>query len=452
MHGRLRLLPALICFVVALPGCRAAGSGKTAYVGATVFDGTGAPVTRDAVLLVSDGRIEAVGPRADVRIPRGTETVDLTGRWIVPGLIDAHVHAARWALRPYLGYGVTSVRDLGGLQDSVIFLRDDVANGTTDGPRLYISGAMIDGAPATWPTATAVRTPTDARRAVGNRVLIDAAQVTIYTKIDRRLLEPLLDEAKALATPVAAHLGRVDALTAARLGVRSLEHMSGVVAAALGNPAPILAAHAEFFPGWNLEERTWARLDSAALDRLARALAQTGVAIVPTLVLHEAWGHLDDPAYEASLDLTAVPVAVRAGWDVPDLIKRAGLRPADFAAFQQSRPNQDLFVRLFRRAGGLVAAGSDSPNPLLPPGPSLHRELRLLVAAGFTPEQALLAATRDAARLLGVDSIGGLRPGAVADFVVLTADPLQDIANVSAIETVVADGYRYTPADLRRLP
>ncbi|MDH3495850.1 MAG: amidohydrolase family protein [Gemmatimonadota bacterium] len=452
MHGRIRSFLVLTCFAAALPGCRAGATGTTAYVGATVFDGTGTPVTRDAVLLVSDGRIEAVGPRADVRVPRGTETVDVTGRWIIPGLIDAHVHAERWTLRPYLSYGVTSVRDMGGLQDSVIFLRDDVASGTMDGPRLYISGAMIDGAPPTWNGATAVRTATDARRAVGNRVLIDAAQIKIYTKIDRRLLEPVLDEAKALATPVAAHLGKVDALTAARLGVRSLEHMSGVVTSALGNPAPIIAAHTEFFPGWNLEERSWARPDSAALDRTARALAQAGVAIVPTLVLHEAWGHLDDPAYETSLDLTGVPAAVRRGWNVPNLIVRAGLRPADFAAFRQSRPNQDLFVRLFRRAGGLVAAGSDSPNQLIPPGASLHRELRLLVAADLTTEQALLAATRDAARLLGADSIGVLRPGAVADFLVLTRDPLQDIANLSAIEAVVAAGYRYDPADLRRAP
>ncbi len=452
MHGRIRSLLLLTVLAVALPGCRAAGTGKTAYVGATVFDGTGAPVMRDAVLLVSDGRLEAVGPRADVRVPRGTETVDVAGRWIIPGLIDAHVHAERWALRPYLSYGVTSIRDMGGLQDSVIFLRDDVANGTADGPRLYISGAMIDGAPATWNGATAVRTATDARRAVGNRVLIDAAQVKVYTKIDRRLLEPLLDEAKALATPVAAHLGRVDALTAARLGVRSLEHMSGIVASALGNPAPIVAAHADFFPGWNLEERSWARPDSAALDRTARALVQAGVAIVPTLALHEAWGHLDDPAYETALDLTGVPAAVRSGWNIPDLIRRAGLRTTDFTAFRQSRPNQDLFVRLFRRAGGLVAAGSDSPNQLIPPGASLHRELRLLVAAGLTTEQALLAATRDGARLLGVDTIGVLRVGAVADFLVLTQDPLQDIANVGTIESVVAAGYRYAPADLRRAP
>jgi imidazolonepropionase-like amidohydrolase len=441
------LLVPLAAFL--LSACPKLGKGKTAYVGATLIAGTGAPAVPNAVILVAEGHVEAVGSADEVKVPSGAEVVDLAGRWVIPGLIDGHTHAERWALGPYLSYGVTSIRDLGGVQDSVVFLRDDVRNGTVDGPRLYIAGAMIDGAPATWPSATAVRTPGDARRAVGNRVLIDATQIKIYTKLTLRLLEPLLDEAKALETPVAAHLGKVDALAAARLGVRSLEHMSGVVEATVANPASLFAAHDNFFRGWDLEEKTWARLDSAALDRTARSLAETGVAIVPTLVLHEAWGHLNDPVYYQSLDLSGVPQAARAAWNVPDLIRRAGLRDADFPALQQSRPNQDLFVRLFRRAGGLVVAGSDSPNQLLPPGASLHRELRLLVAAGLSPEQALLAATRDAARLLGADSIGVIKPGAVADFVVLGADPLADIGNIDQVERVVAYGFQYDPKQLR---
>jgi imidazolonepropionase-like amidohydrolase len=442
------LLVPLVAFP--LTGCPQPGKGKTAYVGATVIEGTGAPAVPNAVILVSEGHIQALGTADEVKVPRGAEVLHLEGRWIIPGLIDGHAHAERWTLGPYLSYGVTTIRDMGGVQDSVVFLREDVRNGTVDGPRLYISGAMIDAAPATWPSATAVRTPMDARRAVDNRVgAIDATQIKVYTKITRRLLEAVLDEAKALQTPVAAHLGKVDALTAARLGVRSLEHMSGVVEATLPNPAPLFAAHDDFFAGWNLEEQSWARLDSAGLDRTAHALAETGVAIVPTLVLHEAWAHLDDQAYIASLDLSGVPQAMRDGWNVPDLIRRAGLRAADFPALQRSRPNQDLFVRLFRRAGGLVVAGSDSPNQLLPPGASLHRELRLLVAAGLSPEQALLAATRDAARLLGVDSIGVIKPGGVADFVVLGADPLADIANIDQVERVVAYGFQYDPRQLR---
>jgi len=437
----LRRLPLLtVLLVPVLAACTKPGAGKTAWTGATVLTGTGATIA-NAVILVADGHIEAIGSVEEVRVPRGTTVRDVAGRWIIPGLVDSHVHAERWTLPGYLAYGVTSVRDAGGIQDSVIFLRDDVASGVTEGPRLYVSGAMVDAAPAVWPGATVVRTESDARRAVGNRVLIGATQLKIYAKVDRRLIAPLLDEAKALEMPVAAHLGRVDALTAARLGVRSLEHMSGVVEAVLGPRSGLLEAHADFFRGWNASERGWSRADSASLQRMAEQLVATGVAIVPTLALHDAWAHLADEAYVGAVDVTQMPAGAVTAWNVPDLVRRAEITAADFAAFQQSRPNQDLFVRLFRRAGGLVAAGSDSPNQLLPPGASLHRELALLVAAGLTPDQALLAATRDAARLLAADSIGVLRTGGVADFVVLRADPRQDIANVGAIEEVVAAGY-----------
>jgi len=443
-----RVAPLLPLLLLGLAGCPSPGRGKIAWTGATVITGSGTAIS-GAVLVVADGHIDALGPASDVSVPRGAEVHDASGQWIVPGLIDTHAHAERWTVNGFLAYGVTSVRDMGGIQDSVIFLRDDIASGTTNGPRLYISGAMIDGAPAVWPGATTIRTASDARRAVGNRVLIGATQVKVYTKVDRRLLEPLVDEAKALEMPVAAHLGKVDAVTAARIGIHSIEHLSGIPEAALRNPAPLLAAHAEFFRGWNAFERAWSTLDSASLQRVVTELAATGVAVVPTLALHEAWGHLDDPAFVESLDVSGMPAGAVNAWNVPDLIRRAGLTRADFAAFQQGRPAQDLFVRLFYRAGGLVTAGSDSPNQLLPPGASLHRELKLLVAAGLTPEQALMAATRDAARLLAADSIGVLRAGAVADFVVLRGDPRADIANLDRIVEVVAAGYPNDPAALK---
>jgi hypothetical protein len=219
--------------------------------------------------------------------------------------------------------------------------------------------------------------------------------------------------------------------------------------AALANASALRAAHADFFRGWNAAERAWSQLDSARLQQVATALVTAGVALVPTLGLHEAWGHLDDPAYAQALDVSGMPAGAVNAWNVPDLIRRAGISRADFQAFQRSRPLQDLFVRLFHRAGGLVVAGSDSPNQLLPPGSSLHRELGLLVGAGLTPEQALMTATRDAARLIGADSIGVLRVGAVADFVVLRADPRVDIGNLSTVVEVVSAGYPNDPATLK---
>jgi imidazolonepropionase-like amidohydrolase len=431
----------------------APGKGMTAYVGATLWDGTGGPPLPGAVILVdSAGHVVQVGPADAVKVPRGATVTQLDGKWIIPGLIDAHARAERWALTRFLAYGVTALREVGGPQDSSLALRQAISAGSVAGPRLYISGATIDRAPATWPGAAAVTTTEQARKAVDERVLINAGQAQIYSKIDSTLLANILDEAATLKLPVMGHLGAVDAVTAARLGIAAIDHLSGVVQAAVANPAPIYHAYGEdFFEGWNLEERTWPAVDSAQLAQTAETLRRAGVAIVPTLALHELWAHLQDSTYLVTLDLAGVPQAVQDAWDLPDLIARARLGFDDYFAFRKSRPVQDRFVRMYHRLGGLVAAGSDAGVPLLAPGSSLHDELRLLVAAGLTPQDALLAATRDAARLLDADSIGVVRQGAVADLVILSANPLEAIGNTRQIDAVVARGAYYTEADLRAL-
>ena len=122
------------------------------------------------------------------------------------------------------------------------------------------------------------------------------------------------------------------------------------------------------------------------------------------------------------------------------MIARAGWKTADFAAFRASRANQDLFLREFRAAGGTIAAGTDASIQMMVPGASEHDEMALLVAAGLTPGDALLAATRNVAQLLGADSLGSVAPGKVADLVILLADPLADIANTRKIDRVMLRG------------
>jgi hypothetical protein len=308
---------------------------------------------------------------------------------------------------------------------------------------------MIDGSPATWPDATSATSAAEARQAVDNRVLIEATQVKVYTKVDRALLTAITDEAAALQIPVVAHLGRVDAISAAEMGVHSIEHMTGVVEATLPDPSRLFRAHGSFFGGWKSTSRAWANLDSASLDATALSLVDAGTTIVPTLVLYEAYAHLADDEYISSLDLEGVPQSVHEDWDVPDLIRRAQLSQTDFRMFRRSRPFQDLFVRLYQGHDGNIVAGSDTPNQLLAPGASLHDELAMLVAAGLSPQNALLAATKNAASLLAADSIGVLRAGNTADFVILTGNPLTDIRNSRSVERVVFKGVSYHPADLR---
>ena len=437
--------------IALLAGCRRGAPDGVALVGATLIDGSGGPALPDAAIVVRHGRIESVGTRAGFQLPPRTLEVELRDRWIIPGLIDAHAHVEPWALPRYLAWGVTTVRDEHGDLETILRLRDRVNRGAVPGPRIYSVGAMIDGLPTTYPDALGASTPRDARKAVDRLVNAGADLVKVYTRVDPTLLRAVLDEAKTFNLHVSGHLGMTNALAAAEAGIWSIEHLSGVPEACLGDASSLMAAHYRgFFPGWTAFERSWVGLDSASLDRVAGALAEQRVKLVPTLVLHETFSRLDEAAVLQDTMLRAVPELQQRRWNVPDMVRRAGWTAAEFAAFRAARPRQDLFLRRFAAAGGTIAAGTNASNQLLVPGYSEHREMELLVAAGLTPRDALGAATRNGALVLGVDSLGLIAPGKAADLVVLTRDPLADIRNTLAIDRVMSRGELLSADSIRR--
>lgn len=419
-----------------------------ALEGATLIDGAGGEPKRDALIIIRNGRIASVARMNEIAVPRGAEEINLAGKTIIPGLIDAHAHVERWAVGRYVAWGVTTVRDLHGAMDTVLSLRNALNLGSVLGPRMFSAGAMIDGVPSTYPNATGVATPDQARRAVDQHAVAGVDYLKIYTKITPNLLRPLLDEAEKLRLPVAAHLGKTDALTAARAGVVSIEHMAGVVQAATGD-ASYSNAHDSFLAGWTAEEKGWSGLDSATVARTARTLAQTKVTIVPTLVVHDMLSRLDNPILLARPGMEDVPESAQSVRSVPSLLQRTGWRASDFDAFRRSRRRQDQFVREYKRAGGAIAAGSDAANQLLIPGYSLHEEMALLVGAGLTPLEAITAATRRGAQLLHADSLGMVAPGKVADLVILNGNPERNIVATRNIAMVVLRGRVIRPDSLR---
>ena len=435
--------------LVALLACSKSGEGVIALEGATLIDGAGGAPKEDALILIRNGHIEAVARVNEIPIPKGAERINLVGKTIIPGLIDAHAHVERWAAPRYLAWGVTTVRDLHSQTDSGIALRNDLNLGSIIGPRMFTSGAMIDGAPATYPNATGVTNAAEARRAVDQRRLAGTDYLKIYTRITPALLRAVVEEARGVQLPIAAHLGKTDALTAARMGVVSLEHMAGVVQAASRNPSIYYRAHDRFLSGWTTEEQGWATLDSASLARTARALVQTKVAIVTTLVVPEMLSRLDNPVLLTRPGMEDVPNDAESVRSVASLLRRTGWKRRDFQAFRRARARQDLFVREFRRAGGVIAAGTDAANQLLIPGFSEHEEMALLVAAGLTPLEAITAATRRGAQLLKADSLGVVAPGKVADLVVLNANPAQNIAATRSIAWIMTRGRVVWPDSLR---
>jgi len=447
IRGRAFVAAALFAAATA---CDRTPPDGVALIGATVFDGTSPLPQPDQVIIVRNDKIEAIGSRAEVDVPRRMRTVDLTGKFIVPGLIDGHVHLQRWTLPRFLAAGVTSVRDVHGPFDSIIALREQANLGSLTSPRIFSAGAMIDAAPATYSDAFVIGGANEARKAVDKLAVTGVDYVKTYTRITPELMRAIVDEAQTFGLRVTAHLGLIDAVTAGDMGVRSIEHMSGVPEATVSNNAALFAAHREgFFPGWTAFEKAWAGLDSTAMARVAEKLVAARVIIVPTLVLHETLSRLDDVAIMQDSSLRVVPDSEISRWNVPGMVARAGWTAADFSDFRASRPNEDLFVRIYRASGGKVVAGTDAANQLIVPGQSLIRELELLVQAGFSNTDALFAATRDAALLLGADSLGALVPGRKADLVILARDPLTDIGNLRSIQQVMVRGHLMSTDSLR---
>ena len=417
--------------------------------GVTLIDGSGGPPVTDAVIVIRGGRIESVARVNEIESPRGATVLNLVGKTVIPGLIDAHAHVTEWAAPRFLAWGVTTVRDLSDDSTTAYTLKRRFNDGTALGPRVFTSGGVIDGRPAASAAAEVVATPDEGRRAVDRRAVSAADWLHVSTGVTPDVLAAILDEATSFRLPTAAHLGRTDALTAARAGVASVEHLSGVPQAAVPDAAALVRAWDDPAVGRRAEARAWAQLDSARLAAVADALAETRVTIVPTLVATAARARAGDAAYIERRAMADVPASAADVRDAAAFRARLGWTPADATLFAAARPAQALFLREFRKAGGQMGAGSDAPSPLLVPGFSLHEELALLVEAGFAPLSTIATATRRNAQLLRADSLGWIAPGKVADLVILNSRPDSSILATRDIHLVMSRGRLIDPDSLR---
>jgi imidazolonepropionase-like amidohydrolase len=398
-------------------------------------------VTPLATIGITAGRlatIQAEPPNAP-RLLMGRQDIDATGKTIVPGLIDAHVHVEEWTLPVFLKYGVTTVRDL---HNDPAYIFQLVSEDLPGRPRIVAAGAMLDGPGSFWKNASIVETSGDVRAAVRRAADQGAEVIKVYTRLQPALISLIVSEARARGLPVAAHVGMTNALEAAACGITSLEHLSGVADAVAADPEAVRTAHEDFLAGWTRFEREWRHADFARLDEVAARLIAAGVTIVPTLALHEAFSRLDDKNLLQDAALGDVPPAILKGaWAPSDLMGRAHWTPQILAEFKQALPFLQHFVGTYARLKGRIVAGTDTPQQFVVPGASLHRELALYVNSGLSPAAALRTATIDAADLLGLSAqVGTIAPGKDADLLILDADPLKDISATRRIWKVIHRG------------
>jgi imidazolonepropionase-like amidohydrolase len=416
-------LSAVAVFTAQPSGQGGAAVTATALTGARIIDGTGAPPVEGGTILIREGRIAAAGPAAAVPVPAGAAVVDMKGMTIVPGLVNAHGHAQAAGqgaavredllrrLRTYAAYGVTTVVSLGQGSETadVVRLRNEQESGALDRARVYTSG----------PSFRRVASAAEARAAIDTIAKQGVDRIKFHMEEAPNAMSAdaygaLIEAAHARGLRVAAH-------------IFTLDEAKGVVARGVD-----VVAH-------SVRDRD---VDAAFIA----AMKARGAAYVPTLtrelsvfVYESTPAFFSDPfflrgraLYQRDVDTLSDPARQQR-------IRQDASAQAIKAALAQATRN----LKLLSDAGVPIALGTDSgAGAGRWQGYFEHVELEMMVQAGLTPAQALVAATSAAARASGLDHVGTIAAGKAADLLVLRANPLQDIRNTRQIEAVWIGGRR----------
>jgi imidazolonepropionase-like amidohydrolase len=405
------------------------GGGRdslVALVGGTLIDGTGKPPIKDAVIVVRGDRIVAAGARSKTKVPRGARTIDTRGATMLPGLWDMHTHYAQVEWGPiYLASGVTTVRDCGNQLAFLLGAREALAAGVGVGPRL-LSAGIIDG---DGPTAIGVaQAATPAEGAAWVRRYHDAGleQIKVYSSVPADVLPAITAEAHRLGMTVTGHIPRgMDGYAGVEAGMDQINHVSFI--------RDMMRARSDTTP---LE------MSAPEAAKAIQFLAQRHIVVDPTLALYELNFHpAEEPvsAFEPGVDKVAP--------ELRDALTHTGVPPEQAAAAARRFAELRAIVGALHKAGVPIVAGTD----LAVPGYSLHRELELYVQAGFTPMEAIQAATLVPARVMGMDGdVGTIQPGLRADVLVVEGDPLANISALRQVRLVLAQGRLFHPAPLWR--
>lgn len=418
----------------------------------TVIDGTGSPPQKNMTVVVAGDRITAIGKTGRIRTPPTTPVINARGKFLMPGLIDSHVHLA-WDLDRFfrlptadqldllhLPNGVTSIREASsrGLERQSIATREASNRPGVYAPRIFVSG-RVDAENIARYKAAGAADLTRRLAAMG----VDGIKIRDGLTISD--IQATVSEARNAGLTVWGHTySRGDYTREAALaGVAGVTHVDGFPQ--LGSrqrPDPPPSDSSDWEAARLYSITDWLHTDEAATQSLIELMVDRRMWLEPTLGVYDFVSNYEllaaNPGYEYSV--------------LPHELAREGhptLTGHDLERYRAAVGRMHDFVRRFHEAGGMVIAGSDG----LPfSGFAVHDEMRLLVHAGLPPMAAIQAATRNAAIALGwADELGTIEVGKNADLVLLDADPLADIRNTRAIRAVVTRGRLLSKPNLDRM-
>lgn len=418
-----------------------------------VIDGTGAPARADQTIVIRGGAIAAVGEAASTPVPPGAKTIDGTGKSVMPGLVMLHEHLFYPAgpgtyndltftfPRLYLAGGVTTMRTGGNMAGYAdLNVRRAIDAGEMPGPAMDTTGPYLEGPGLPIPYVKALKDADDARRMVGQWADEGATSFKAYMHITRAELGAAAQEAHRRGLKITGHLCSVTFAEAADLGIDDLEHGLVVSTDFVKDKKP------DECPPPDAVQQSIASLDvnGATAQALIRKLVDKHVALTSTLTVFETFVPGRPPAPDAALD--AMEPIVRDFY-----LRRHSAVEVDAKSIWGTLWKKELeFERAFAKAGGLLVSGTDPTGyGGVVAGFSNHRELELLVEAGFTSLEAIAIGTQNGAKYLGRDAkIGTIAAGKQADLILIDGDPSAKIGDVEKVETVFKAGVGYDSAKL----
>jgi imidazolonepropionase-like amidohydrolase len=463
MPGFLRRTFLFLSVILALSSCSSPPPPSLAITHVTLIDATGAAPQPDMTVFLSDEKIAAIGPSNSVFIPRKTKTFDATGKFLIPGLVDMHVHltgaseptgSREFILPLLLANGITTVRDMGGDLDSLLKLRHEIEQGELQAPRIFFAGPYLDGQPPFFQPSLVVTNSVEAAEDVHSLISRGADFIKMQSNLSREAYFAIADTCRRKHITFVGHVpDRVTAAEASDAGQKSIEHLTGVLRACSSEEPLLIRKQFAAGPkkGTKVQSRnrelSWQRelLESYSDEQAAALIAKfisNQTWQVPTLILlrNDAFPTPEsDPSGDPRRKY--IPLQVLANWQKGAKNRDKGATRLEYSLRTSFMEASLRIVGKMNTAGVRIMAGTDTTAPFVFPGSSLHEELALLVQAGLTPMQTLQGATRQPAEFLGkLQTQGTIEQGKIADLVLLDANPLNDIHNTQKIRAVILRG------------